>query len=629
MRVEPAVSPVVVALAGLAALAVAMGIGRFAFTPVLPMMQADAGVSVAAGGWLASANYLGYLVGSVVAIWLRLTPGTVIRVALLAISIATLGMGFASSFAVWISLRTLAGIASAWVLIFVSAWCLERLAAVGRPVLASAVFAGVGSGIAAAGGVCLILMQRRATSGDAWTALGVFSLVVTAIVWPIFRGHEVARREERHGEKCEPRWDGEAVRLILCYGAWGFGYIIPATFLPAMAREIVQDPAVFGWLWPIFGAASVAATLAAAWCSRLVDNRRLWALSQATMAVGVIVPVIWPGIFAIMCAALLVGSTLMVNTMTGMQEARQVHGTRAKRLMAAMTSAFALGQIVGPITVSSLAGAGTGFREPLVAACLVLLVSAYALRRPRRPRDMALAAISVDLRMAGVTSRSLDARVSQTRRTEDSAMSAPKDSTEQPPVRPLNHVTLLADRMPPLKPHQMNDAQRKAAEDLAVGPRGGVRGPFIPLLRSPELMRRLQKVGDYVRYESVIAPRISEFLVLIVSRHWTQQFEWSVHYPLALRAGLQPETGAALADGLRPVGMAEDEEVAYDFADELIRTHGVSDGTYRRTVTQFGEQGVIDIAGVLGYFTTVSMVLNVAHTPPPENTAVLLPAFPR
>jgi MFS family permease len=378
-----AVSSIVVALAGFAALAVAMGIGRFAFTPILPMMQADTGLSIAAGGWLASANYLGYLAGSVAAIRVCLAPETAIRSGLLGIGIATLGMGFAPGIALWLAFRALAGIASAWVLIFVSAWCLERLGPVRRPVLASTVFAGVGSGIAAAGVVCLILMRRQAASADAWIVLGTLSLLVTGIIWPVFGLHEGGPSEAREGGERAPRWDGEAVRLILCYGAWGFGYIIPATFLPALARQVVQDPAVFGWAWPIFGAASVAATFAAAGCSRLVGNRRLWALSHVTMAVGVILPVVWPGILPIMCAAFLVGSAFMVATMTGMQEARHVHGAGAKALMAAMTSAFALGQILGPILVNFLGGRSGGLRPGLVAACALLLMSAYALARPR------------------------------------------------------------------------------------------------------------------------------------------------------------------------------------------------------------------------------------------------------
>ncbi len=208
-------------------------------------------------------------------------------------------------------------------------------------------------------------------------------------------------------------------------------------------------------------------------------------------------------------------------------------------------------------------------------------------------------------------------------------MNAEDTSAAKAPMGGINPMTLPADRMPPLRPEQMTEAQRRAAEELAAGPRGGVRGPFIPLLRSPELMRRLQRVGEYLRYESVIEPRLNEFLVLAVSRRWTQQFEWSVHYPLALNTGLRPETAAALAEGRRPGGMAEDEEIAYDFAEELMRTQGVSDATYRRAVSKFGEQGVVDIVGILGYFTAVSMVLNVAHTPAPESTASLLSRFPR
>jgi 4-carboxymuconolactone decarboxylase len=162
----------------------------------------------------------------------------------------------------------------------------------------------------------------------------------------------------------------------------------------------------------------------------------------------------------------------------------------------------------------------------------------------------------------------------------------------------------------------MNEAQRKAAEALTAGPRGGVKGPFIPLLRSPELMDRLQQVGEYLRFRSSLEPRISEFLMLIVSREWTQQFEWAVHVPLALKAGIKPPTIETLAAGARPAEMAPDEALAYDLATELVRTKGVSDGTYRSAVDRFGERGVIDMLGVIGYFTTVSMVLNVAHTPP-------------
>src|SRR5437879_7926172 len=155
-----------VALAGLTALAIAMGIGRFAFTPILPMMRQDQGLSIADGGWLASANYLGYLLGAVSGMVLRVRPATMIRTGLVVIGIVTLGMGFEHGFAAWVVLRALAGVGSAWVLIFSSAWCL---ASVRRPLLNGVVFAGVGTGIAVAGGFCLVLMQEGASSRQVWT----------------------------------------------------------------------------------------------------------------------------------------------------------------------------------------------------------------------------------------------------------------------------------------------------------------------------------------------------------------------------------------------------------------------------------------------------------------------------
>ena len=201
-----------------------------------------------------------------------------------------------------------------------------------------------------------------------------------------------------------------------------------------------------------------------------------------------------------------------------------------------------------------------------------------------------------------------------------------------------NHNTTLTaqngmpgpERMAPLAMEAMDDAQKAAAQALIAGPRGAVLGPFIPLLRSPELMNRLQKVGEYIRFQSALETRINEWLMLIVSRQWTQQFEWCTHYPLALKAGMKQDVLDALADGRRPQGMAEDEEIAYEVCDELARTHGVSDETYRRAVARFGERGVIDMVGLIGYFTSVSMIMNVARTPPQKETTVApLAPYPR
>jgi len=381
MRVPARRSALAVALAGLVALAVAMGIGRFAFTPILPMMQEDFGVSITMGGWLASANYIGYLAGALSVIWWRIAAPTGIRVGLATIGLSTLAMGFEHYLVVWFALRTLAGVASAWVLIYISAWSIESLAVLERPALGNTVYAGVGTGIALAGGVCLWLMRVGASSTSAWIVLGVVSIVLSAVVWTVFHapaGSTTAAEAKRTSDR-GAAWDRESIRLVLCYGAYGFGYIIPATFLPVMAKQVIRDPAVFGWSWPLFGLAAMGSTLAVVTLRSFVTNRRLWIASHLVMALGVALPVVWAGIVPVMLAALLVGGTFLVITMVGMQEAHRVGGARATGLMAAATSAFALGQIAGPMTVSVLVGTGSDVSAALVIAGVALLVSAYAL----------------------------------------------------------------------------------------------------------------------------------------------------------------------------------------------------------------------------------------------------------
>ncbi len=190
-------------------------------------------------------------------------------------------------------------------------------------------------------------------------------------------------------------------------------------------------------------------------------------------------------------------------------------------------------------------------------------------------------------------------------------------------------MTTLPDRMPPLSDAAMDASQRAAAEALIAGPRKAVRGPFIPLLRSPELMARLEKVGEYLRFASALPPRLGELATLIVARRWSQQFEWAVHAPLALQAGTAAETIEALRHGARPTLLSDEEALVYDLVRELEDTHGVSDATYARAVATLGERGVIDLIGIVGYFTLISMVLNVAHTPAePGAAAQPLPALP-
>lgn len=340
------------ALAGLAALAVAMGIGRFAFTPVLPLMQAEGTLSLAEGGWLAAANYAGYLAGALTAT--RLSGRLAIRAGLAAIALSTLAMGLGGSFVAWLALRAAAGVASAWVLIHVSAHCLEHLGVR----LHGVVFAGVGIGIALAGLACL-----PSTDPDAaWLALGALALASASALWRSFAGIALVRGNDAPSH-------GHSWLLTLCYGAFGFGYIVPATFLPAMARDLLGDAALFGWVWPVFGAAAALSTLLAP----RVESRRLWSGCHLVMALGVAAPLVLPGPIGILAAAVGVGATFVVVTMAGLQEGRRTGGAR---LIAQMTAAFAAGQIAGPVFVAAL----PSLFPASLAACALLVASGLALR---------------------------------------------------------------------------------------------------------------------------------------------------------------------------------------------------------------------------------------------------------
>jgi 4-carboxymuconolactone decarboxylase len=184
------------------------------------------------------------------------------------------------------------------------------------------------------------------------------------------------------------------------------------------------------------------------------------------------------------------------------------------------------------------------------------------------------------------------------------------------------------DRMPPIPKDKLTGAQQKAADELIAGPRGALAGPFVPLLRSPELMSRLQKTGEYLRYQNSIGTKLTEFIILLTARQWTQQYEFDVHAPLAVKAGVTPEAVTAIAEGRRPAGMAADEEASYDFCAELRQNQGVSDATYARIVSRFGEQGVVDMTALVGYYTMLGMIMNVARTPLPEGKTPPLVPFP-
>ena len=184
------------------------------------------------------------------------------------------------------------------------------------------------------------------------------------------------------------------------------------------------------------------------------------------------------------------------------------------------------------------------------------------------------------------------------------------------------------DRFPMIPASQQTDVQKKVVADISSGPRGGFAGPFVPLLRSPELENRLQKVGEYLRFGAAIGRRNTEFVILITARSWSQQYEWGQHAPIAQKEGIKPETIAAISDGRRPANMTDEEEMIYNFADELLRNKTVSEPTFARVKARFGEQGVIDMTGLMGYYTTLAMIMNVAQTPG-ETGVPRLPAFPR
>jgi 4-carboxymuconolactone decarboxylase len=190
-------------------------------------------------------------------------------------------------------------------------------------------------------------------------------------------------------------------------------------------------------------------------------------------------------------------------------------------------------------------------------------------------------------------------------------------------------VAHAQDRMPPIAASALTEAQRKAVEEFKAARSAELSGPFVPLLRSPEVMSRARAMGDYLRFRSTLPPRLSEFVILLIARRWTQQYEWNAHQPLAIRGGVRAETVAAIAEGRRPDRMAADEEALWTLVDEVHRNQSVSDASYAKAVASVGEQGVIDALGICGYYTMLAMVMNTARTPLPPGQKPALPAFPR
>jgi MFS family permease len=361
------------AVSGMLMLAVAMGIGRFAFTPLLPMMQKDAGLSLTLGGWLAAANYLGYFLGALSAAHIHTRHSRVVILALLATAALTAAMALTRVPAVWLLMRCAAGVMSAWVLIFASTWALQAFTAVNRPRLSGVVFSGVGLGVLLAGLLCVLFLYWQWSSAQAWLALGLAALLLGgAALWG-FRGADAPAAASAADDS--PRRPA-VLWLAAAYGLLGFGYIIPATFLPAMARHLLGDSLLFGWTWPVFGLAALVSTLVAGWLSRHFSNRGIWGASNLIMGFGTAVPVCLPDLTGVVLAALCVGGTYMVVTLTGIQEARSLSPQAPSRLIARFTAAFAIGQMAGPVCVSLFPAA---FDQLLSLSALLLAASGTGL----------------------------------------------------------------------------------------------------------------------------------------------------------------------------------------------------------------------------------------------------------
>jgi 4-carboxymuconolactone decarboxylase len=183
------------------------------------------------------------------------------------------------------------------------------------------------------------------------------------------------------------------------------------------------------------------------------------------------------------------------------------------------------------------------------------------------------------------------------------------------------------DRMPPIAPEAYDGAQKKAAEEFQAARKGPVFGPFSVLIRSPELMSAYRTFGDYLRFHASVGNKLTELIILVTAREWTQDYEWYVHAPIALKQGIGQDIINAIAEGRRPSGMSEDMEICYDLTIELHRNKRVADATYARAVKLFGEKGVIDIVAINGYYTSLAMAMNTTRMPIPAD-GKRLPRFP-
>ena len=395
-----------ITVAGMLALAVAMGIGRFAFTPLLPMMLSDGVIDLPGASWLASANYLGYLVGALLCtfqpmIWRRfgglpeVRASTWVRVGLAGTCVLTLGMSFHLP-AVWPVLRFLAGVASAFVFIFNSGWVLSQLAKRSASPLGGAMYAGPGAGIALSGLLATGMVALHWTAAEGWLTFGVLACVLTVIVWPTF--HHSAEKKEaplpvadtaisvavaqaKHARRIqEPGSRNEMLILALAYGLAGFGYIITATFLPVIARQALPPSVLLDMFWPLFGFGVITGALLSSRISLAGDLRYLLAGCYLVQAIAIGIGVWSPTLAGFAFGSLLLGIPFTAITFFAMQEVRRLRPLSAPSYMGLITALYGLGQIAGPPMVAVLlkraSSLSAGFTLSLEIAAGSLLLGA-------------------------------------------------------------------------------------------------------------------------------------------------------------------------------------------------------------------------------------------------------------
>jgi MFS family permease len=376
-----------VAIAGAFSLAVAMGIGRFAFTPLLPMMLHDGAVDLNFGSWLATANYVGYLAGALLCMALpRAWPGAVmIRLGLAATALLTLGMALHSP-ALWLALRFLAGVASAVVFVFTSGWCLARLTSLGAPAWGGAIYTGPGAGIAISGLAATGMVAAHGSATLGWLVFGLLAAILSALVWPVFRGPDPARPAVAPPLDRNPSpariASGTAEMSIFtaAYGLAGFGYIITATFLPVIAREALPGSAWLDLFWPILGLGVVAGALLATRMPARIDPRLVLAACYICQAAGVILTLFLTSVMGFVIGSLLVGLPFTAISFFAMQEVRRLRPHHAARFMGLLTASYGLGQIAGPplvaLLLSHASSHAQGFGLSLGIASASLMVGA-------------------------------------------------------------------------------------------------------------------------------------------------------------------------------------------------------------------------------------------------------------